>query len=120
MSITLTVPPSSFVTQYSWPFFVNAPLLGLLPTNISSMTFPAQGSIIRTVLVPSDVIYTSLPSGVKLTPSGSMPTSSMTLMIFPVLNVYNCCCIIIFIRYYGYFYHQGLYQKFLDRLLFLD
>ena len=49
------------------------------------MTFPAQGSIIRTVLVPSDVIYTSLPSGEKFTPSGSMPTSSMTLMIFPEL-----------------------------------
>ena len=84
VSITLTVPPSSLVTQYSSPFLAKAPLLGLFPTSTSSIISPIHGSIIMIVLVPSDVMNTSLPSGVKLTPSGSIPTSSITLIIFPV------------------------------------
>jgi hypothetical protein len=75
-SITVTVPVFSSVTNAVSPSVVKTTERGLAPVLIRAATLAVAVATATTSLFPSQVTYTSRPSGRTVTPSGSSPTST--------------------------------------------
>ena len=82
-SITVTVPPISALTQSCAPSAVNSATRGRLSTSTLSMVVLVAVSMKCAMFVVSDVLTSSLPSGLMPMPSGSTPTgiSASTLSV---------------------------------------
>ena len=74
VSMTETVPPTSAETQTSAPSAVNLATRGREPTRTLPTISRVPVSMKWAMLVVSEVLMSSLPSGLTAMPSGSTPT----------------------------------------------
>ena len=73
-SITATGPPTSELTQTCAPSAVKRATRGRLPTSTLAIGFCVAVSMKCAMLVVSEVLTSTLPSGLTPMPSGSTPT----------------------------------------------
>ena len=72
--MTVTVPPISALTQTWLPSALNSAKRGRLSTSTLSIVVLVAVSMKWAMLVVSDVVTSTLPSGLMPMPSGSTPT----------------------------------------------
>ena len=80
-SMTLTVPPISDDTQTCFPSPVNSATRGRVSTSTLSTTLYVPVSMKWAMLVVSEVVTRTVPSGLMPIPSGSTPTGTSAITV---------------------------------------